>query len=159
MPVLLFAVLLTTAACMAPKEPDGSFLSFLKSRQRWQTDQVTVSLSSSQENSGWTLSLVADHPDTGEKLNFLVLAPSLEGTHPLQVFGMLAADDGKSLIPVSNACPSGGTTTTSGSLVIERHDAENKSLDGSFIANICRVDAPEETWTLADGKFRRLTYP
>ena len=156
---LVVATVGASTACVGPTDPDGTFLSFLKGRERWSTRQVQASVEGSGgAGTELTLSLVAEHPETGELLTFLAPVPSLQGSHPMRVFGTLRDRSGE-VVPVTNACPSGGKEIrSSGSLSIELHDAEARSLDGSFIANVCRVDDPDQTWTLADGKFRRLTY-
>lgn len=151
-------MLLAAISCVGPSDPDGTYLSFLKGRERWTTRQVELSVDGFDSGSELTLSLVAEHPETGERLTFLVPMPSLEGSHQVRVFGSLLDRSGTS-VPVTNACPSGGNKVrSSGTLSIEQHDAATRRIDGSFIANMCRVDDPDQTWTLADGKFRRLTY-
>lgn len=157
---LLF-ILLVTGGCLGPDEPEGSYLSFLQHRELRILRQVTMTvdgLPTDGADADLTLSLVAEDPTTGERLTILVPAASLEGSHPMSVFGNLK-DRGGKLVPISNACKSGGNEMrSSGTLSIEVHDAEARTLDGSFIANVCRVDDAEQTWTLADGKFRGLTY-
>ncbi len=173
----LVAASLLWAGCMGQPEPDGSSLSFLQNRERWQATKITVTVTETsghispspagsnakeRDRSEKAVSIVATHETTGESLTFLVLAPELEGTHPIKVFGNLADHDSAAgrerLVPVSNACTPGDRSLTTGSLSFEHHDPTTRTLSGSFISNVCRVDDADRVWTLADGKFRDLTY-
>ena len=167
----LAAASLLWTGCMGQPEPEGSFLSFLQNRERWQATKVVVTVTETSQGSSASLqetgpekavSIVATHETTGETLTFLVLAPDLEGTHPIKVFGNLADHDSAAgrerLVPVSNACTPGDRSLTTGSLSFEHHDPTTRTLSGSFISNVCRVDDADRVWTLADGKFRDLTY-
>ncbi len=170
--------------CMGEPEPDGAYLSFLKQRERWQATTVAVTVTETAKDQAGpsemagpgeiavsdeiagpdeiAVSIVATDEKTGETLTFLVLTHRLEGSHPIKVFGNLADSDSAAgrerLVPVSNACTPGDRSLTTGTLSFEAHDPDARTLSGSFISNVCRVDDADRVWTLADGKFRELVY-
>lgn len=153
---LLLAGGLVFGGCMSAPEPEGPHLSFLKGRKRWQSADVELSLA--EAGGEKTLTLVVRRPETGESLTLLVVTPELQGRHDLRVFGSLADRDShgeERLFAISNVC----SGDASGSLTFEILDADQRTLGGSFIANVCGLEDPDRTWTLADGKFRNLSYP
>lgn len=166
--LLLLPTLASLVACMGPEpEPDGPGLSFLRGRERWRATDVQASVVDSPRRAtpsteDQTLTIHARDAATGEQVTLLVVLPSLEGTHPLRVFGSFAAFDQMAgyerLRGITNACSPNDRSLTTGTLTVEEHDPAERVLRGSFIANVCLVDDPDQTWTLGDGKFQELRY-
>lgn len=171
----------TVLAGCGPPEPEGPSLTFLRERQLWRATEVSAMIervpskgapqSSAMSADGGgvevSLQITARDGEKGEQLTFLVLLADdpeagLLGTHPLRVFGSLSSFDPvkgyERLQGVSNACTPNDLSLTSGTLTVESHDAENRTLSGSFIANVCNVADMEKAWTLGDGRFAGLSY-
>ena len=183
--VLLAAVsaaALAALSCAAPAA-EGPSLTFLRERELWRASEVRAVVerasSSAQAATELHLQIVAKKADTGEQLTFLVILPAdaaeegeggpgssavslPSGTHPMRVFGSLASFDRnrgyERLRGISNACSPNDLSLTTGTLSIEAHDPDTRTLSGSFITNVCLVEQTEEAWTLGDGKFSGVPY-
>lgn len=168
--LLLLPALASLVACMGPEpEPEGPGLSFLRGRERWRATDVQTSVVEARRGDASpeaplesSLTIQARDAATGEQVTLLVVAPTLEGTHSLRVFGSFAAFDAmqgyERLRGITNSCSPNDRSLTTGTLTVEEHDPAERVLRGSFIANVCLVDDPGQTWTLGDGKFQELRY-
>lgn len=158
----LALVAVAFVGCFERLPRDVGSLSCLLERERWVATTVSAKLSrADSESAPFTLSIDARRDPGRERLTFLVHGDTVVGTHEVRVFGALVGLDpggGPKPYPVANACARGDPTSVSGTLTIEVHDPEARTLGGSFTAQVCDVKDPSNAQTLADGRFEGLRY-